>query len=392
MKSIASGRIPNEKMVTTQFSLVVFLVFVIFWTLASVPNLIYQLARFRFALIENLSTEMNFESLSRWYQIGPGKELWLQIVTIIMGTVTIGIYLYFCRLPGRILRALILLALLPAYTGSFIWYKYARGYYEFTDTETSGLWRGLGRLRLTTHNYLNYNSVFSKKQILAARIKTFDQFHDYAEGLFKKFETTTQKAWNLDSRESLKTLFFMNLISRMWSYGNQNHPDQTGCVLNNEKTDFNPLPLSTVNFSTYLNSEIGCCSDSAQMLKFLLDKSHIVNRLIEIPGHVFNEALVDGFWWALDPTLSLVYQAPWQAITAPGLLDTVNIRIFPNMSMENRIPSRYRSAAGAFRHYMLLRVALGEKIEFEYRDSLPDFFKSLTTSAALSPKGASSPM
>src|ERR1019366_3277206 len=112
-------------------------------------------------------------------------------------------------------------------------------------------------------------------------------------------EGSLRKHWpdgkNMDDRK-LKTLFIMNIVSGLWSYGNQTETDKAGCVFGNEQNDWHAPPVSVL---AYFKAKIGCCTDYACLTKSLLDHEGIENRLTAIPGHIFNEVRFGEHWYVV---------------------------------------------------------------------------------------------
>ena len=133
----------------------------------------------------------------------------------------------------------------------------------------------------------------------------------------------------------------MLLVSGTFVYGNQ-YPNQTkvGCAIQNEERgmsqDGEPLVADSRNIlETWSTTSIGCCTDYAFLLSGVLDALGIENRFVTMPGHIANEAYVDGKWWYLDATSLLAVSARVHEITneskifvyAPTYSDEENARL-----------------------------------------------------------------
>jgi hypothetical protein len=126
-------------------------------------------------------------------------------------------------------------------------------------------------------------------------------------------------------------------------------------VLENELLK-GPSPPPSVG--AFLHAKIGCCSDFAYLTKSLLDHEGYVNRLTTIPGHVFNEVLLDGRWCIVDATTNMFIDMSWEELYSMNSgHDRINVLLFPHASMSPDKACQYRSRVGQFRLMMLLRVA-----------------------------------
>jgi hypothetical protein len=122
----------------------------------------------------------------------------------------------------------------------------------------------------------------------------------------------------------------------------------------NEKNNWT---ASRPTMRAYLDSRIGCCTDYALMVKFLLDEEKIENRLTAIPGHVFNEVRLEGRWCIVDATTNMFLEQSWQELYERKSEEPIKVYVFPHANMSGNFAYRYRPLAGQFRLLTLLRVA-----------------------------------
>lgn len=209
----------------------------------------------------------------------------------------------------------------------------------------------------------------TQKLILSDPPNDFLSLHDLIEQDFSRNLNPLKKTWNGLEGDALKALYTMNVVSRLWAFGNESHPDQVGCALQNEQTDFKAQAFDGVQ--TFIRSPIGCCSDYAYTLKKMLDLSKVENRLVEIPGHVFNEARIDGQWWTLDATTNMAIPQAWSSLVAERPPNKVKVFTFPHWNLRAQTTQDYRSKVGVFRLYFLNLVSLGDLKDFRYENEIP---------------------
>lgn len=89
-------------------------------------------------------------------------------------------------------------------------------------------------------------------------------------------------------------LYLMNAVSHMFPFG------PGGCLI---EKGYNPKVKIT--YTDFSNSKTGMCNDFAYILSMLLSYSKIENRIVIIPGHIFNEAKINENWVVLDPTTNI---------------------------------------------------------------------------------------
>ena len=205
---------------------------------------------------------------------------------------------------------------------------------------------------------IDYYSIFSRQHLLEADIKDFDDFFTFAHKRYKSFEPLLKDKWGIQDEKKLRGIFFMNLVSSMWGYGNKVHEDKTpGCVPINENTGFKKIPKEKLTIRTYLESGIGCCSDNAELLQFLLEKSGIKQRKLFLSGHVVNEVYFAGGWYTLDATANMMLHFPLGKLNdMHKRKEKIKVTIFPhNNCVYNNNPF-YRAKIGQFRIQLLLSL------------------------------------
>lgn len=228
--------------------------------------------------------------------------------------------------------------------------------------------------KITTINHQNLYQICQRLQLVechnpfdepisqqTAKIETFDEFAQWTRSQYQEHYSNIQSVWPFHHEDEYKAAFITNLVSNLWGYGNINAVNKPGCVLGNEDQQWQRPDLKSINAATYLRSKIGCCNDHAYLVKFLLDSENIPNRLTVIPGHIFNEANIDGQWWTLDATANLMIPHAWETIhqtMKPTGRDWMQIYLFAHSNLRDIDSERYRSAIGHFRLHQLLSIAI----------------------------------
>lgn len=200
--------------------------------------------------------------------------------------------------------------------------------------------------------------VFGRGLLESGGISNEEDFTRVVEKSFDEHAEGLATAWEVEDRNLLWAFYSMNLVSGLWGYGNANpeHVDEVGCVASNETTGFearDPLP-----FSAYFESEIGCCTDSADLMEILLTSRGIRNRTISDGGHVFNEAWIDDRFQIFDATLNLSVDRSWEYVHNEMNLDpnSVSVTLFAHPNMIEVGNPLFRPALGQFRMVWLLRL------------------------------------
>ena len=221
-------------------------------------------------------------------------------------------------------------------------------------------------LKIVNLPSIDERQLFRKELILKAEINNLDDFYAFANNHFELNKQYLEQQWKIGSPELLKTLFFMNLVSSMWGYGNVHAIDKPGCVLINENTN-NELISEELraDIMTYIKTDIGCCRDSAYVLNLLLTKAGIKNRFMANPGHIFNEAYIDGAWMAFDATTNIWWHSSWEEIQNSRMETPFYVTLFPHGNLVATNPY-YRDAIGRLRLHLLLQAVYKISKHIEY--------------------------
>lgn len=252
-------------------------------------------------------------------------------------------------------------------------YKKGRaiGYWQVINN----LYDSLRVLKIENLPAVEYDSIFAKHHLLQADIKNFDQFYQFAEKRFKSYSHLLETKWNIHDKKKLEAIFYMNMISAMWGFGNKINKEKKGCVQSNENNNWQTIPVEKINVRTFIESDIGCCSDSAYLLSYLLDKAHIKQRVIRFPGHVLNEAYLEGRWYTLDAFSNMMFHSQWQDIqNYDKKSGEIAVTIFPHHNLVFGGNPFYRENIGHFRIILLLQAVYKVTGKLEYLPR-PSFIK-----------------
>jgi hypothetical protein len=148
----------------------------------------------------------------------------------------------------------------------------------------------------------------------------------------------------------------MLFTSTLWAFGNRNHPEKPGCISSNEDNNWQ---FQQPTFEAVKAARIGCCTDYAHALAFILSRNGVENRYVAIPGHLFNEAKIDGKWYVLDANTNVIVNSAWNDIVAdPG---RVRIHVFAHPGSQGG--QLHRPVLAAFQDYFLNLVLVGEFVK-----------------------------
>ncbi len=165
--------------------------------------------------------------------------------------------------------------------------------------------------------YFNKQSIFSLEEATAEEM--FDSLYDYY--LLHKEEL--MEHWPVLTEDELLVIYILNVVNRLWHFGNFIYPHAPGCVRVNETItaeegdfifdyadDGTPIYFKYASDMTdYLNSNIGCCTDHAYITKLLLDEGGYIARRLVSPGHWFAEALIGDDWYTLDASFGVLVKS-----------------------------------------------------------------------------------
>ena len=346
--------------------------------IASLSLLLILWVPFCLILICNqLAQELELRFLAPIGAFGPNKERlfsWLS-----MGLLALSVFFYAIDFRRKRLwiRSLVLVALAVIYVGAIESASAAKKYSMYlTGSDPSYfIFRdGFGRMRFEEYPNLDYEQVFSRDTLNLSRVDSFIDLSRFAEKRFSELRPELELAWGTQNKVYLKPFFYLNFVSSLWSFGNRVFPQKTGCVLVNENTKFEPIPEERINVRTYIESGIGCCTDYAYMLHFLLDQAHFESRLVEIPGHELNEVKVNGKWMAMDANINVFYRQSWQE-TISNSGNEIGVVTFPLLGLDPNAKQGYRPLSGSFRQLMLGRLAMGLGAPVRYSKDLPQYFR-----------------
>lgn len=266
--------------------------------------------------------------------------------------------------------------------------EYSRGYSEgFRKGRTIGYFKEIDRLYYETLEGLyiktlppvRYDEIFSRKHVLRADINTFDEFYRFARERYEAHAEMLRERWKIEDNKKdnkkLEAIFYMNFVSGMWGFGNPVRRSKKGCVRSNEENGWQLVPVDEVTVQTYIQSSIGCCTDSAYLLSYLLKRANIRQRLIKFPGHVLNEVRIGEQWYTLDAFSNIMFHASWSDIRNPEKKPSkLTVTVFPHHNLLAGENPHYREKIGHFRICLLLKAAYGATGKVTY-PKLPQFFK-----------------
>jgi hypothetical protein len=203
---------------------------------------------------------------------------------------------------------------------------------------------------------------FDAQSVPLDSVKSFQDLHACVAAEFRQRRNQLQEELGVEDENRLKTIFYMHFLTNLWSFGNKVATDKPGGVLINEENDWRPPQKITAQ--TFVQARIGCCADIAYVLKVLLDREQIPNRLTEIPGHVFNEVKLDGKWWIADGSTNILVEGSWEELFhhAPDQeTPRVRVLVFPDPRVGSAAGADYRPITAQLRVQMLLRMAAGPR-------------------------------
>lgn len=219
--------------------------------------------------------------------------------------------------------------------------------------------RDLDELRIVERPATDSEDVFAVSRMRDASIESYADFSAFAESRYRTSRAWIAETWGLEQGSPARAFFFLNLVSHMWGYGNPSpeHSAKPGCVAQNETTDFRRIDTPTIR--TYIESEIGCSGDHAELLSFLLSSATVENRIVTVDEHHFVEALIESSWHILDATLNLAVEGTWQELLdrKRGTPQSVRVTLFPHHNMTDPSNPHYRPRMGAYRIAWLISLA-----------------------------------
>ncbi len=152
-----------------------------------------------------------------------------------------------------------------------------------------------------------------------------------------------------------KAISFMLFTSTLWAYGNANNPVKEGCINSNENNNWQ---YEKPTLQVVKQAHIGCCTDYAFTLSLILSKHGFENRYVTIPGHVFNEAKINGQWSVLDANTNVFINSSWNDSIAAR--EKVRIHVFPHPGQLGG--GLHRPSISGFQNYLINIVLFGESM------------------------------
>lgn len=212
-----------------------------------------------------------------------------------------------------------------------------------------------------------YLPEFQPGGALRGRLRDYDAFHAAVDSAYAGQGAVF--AASVPDTALRRVLFLTNLVSQLWGVGNLRHPEKSGCVRGNEERSW--LPDAQASLPAYLATTIGCCDDFAHLLKVLLDRDGLKNRLVVAGGHIFNEVMLEGRWHVLDANFDVAFEGSWTELG----LGSRRVRMYsiPHPGADVRNREIYRPGLWASRVSLITTLYRGV-FQTIYRDSLPDHF------------------
>lgn len=230
--------------------------------------------------------------------------------------------------------------------------------------------------RIKTVNIINLSASnkmewFDRKFIDENRVTTTNDFYNLIMQHYYDIHDEIQQEWKIYDEDLLKSIYFMNIVSNLWAYGNKDAVTQLGCACSNELNP-NAFPCTTQfedNVEGYVYTKIGCCSDSARIMRFLLTASGIKNRYMQNPGHIFNDVWLQGHWQSLDATTNMWWRDSWENIQNAETHYHFSVSIFPMYGEVLNHPF-HRPFIGVFRNFMLLEAVYKMAKDIKHPDKI----------------------
>jgi hypothetical protein len=320
----------------TQFLLLSLFLFIFYWIICSIPI-------FAKVAIREVSSDLlqDLGLYRRLVLLTVSDLFFIRRTDDYFIVINILIAFLLVKSPKKFVASLLVLALLiPMYKVNIEW------------SETVSRRQYLRDIVVKNYPTVVFHQIFNRSMLPLDSIKTESDFYAYAESVYKLNRSKLQTAWQISDELELKSMFLLNFVSRIWPYGDPLDPKAPGCALNNRLVGMIPLKAATIE--TYLKSPIGCCGDYAYMLNTLLTHAGIKNRIVSVPGHVFNEAYFLGRWNSLDANTGLYFHDSWENITFRPYGQKVVVTKFPNHNLIGKYPESFRMNVGSFRAEMLI--------------------------------------
>jgi len=278
--------------------------------------------------------------------LGPKKMVLLHWIALgVSGLLGAGLLATISR-PGRKVRILILITVLPVIWVSNIWINMSmQGEYA----------KRIHATRLAT---VDYDAIFDREIIRSPDIKTYDDLFQAVDANYNRHADALRKRWAIQNDDRLKAIFYLVTASNMFAFGDKVDELGSGCANLNEENGGKLRDPDVLGVRYYLDTNIGCCTDYATILYFFLTKAGIESRMVALPihGHWVNEVKLDGKWQALDANIGGFYQYSWAEMVEGS--DPFEVLLFPVLSFDSSKPS-YRPIMSMFRNKVLMVAASG---------------------------------
>lgn len=214
------------------------------------------------------------------------------------------------------------------------------------------------RIKVQNLPIVDYENIFSKRYMLESKIESFDDLHKFSKQRYALHRNYLRSRWGIDDEEKLKAIFFMVLVSYMWGYDNKNDYDNRGSVLSNEENGYGKRHDGQITVKSYINSNIGSCLDTGNILKYLLDKEKIENTLVRYAGHVMNEVRCGDGWYTFDSVTNIVFYTRFNNLPKDGNREIV-MTILPHNNLVYKDNAFYRTRTGQIFLDLLLKAITG---------------------------------
>lgn len=279
--------------------------------------------------------------------LGPKKIKALEYLILISAILVVVGYALTLNRSGRFARLVVLIVVTPLIFATNSW------------LDVVPLGHAQERIQVTRLPTVNYDAIFNDTSIKRDEITSYAEFISAVDINFNKHRNTLQVIWKINDENLLKTLFYLNTVANLFSFGNSDPNALGGCAVLNEQFGDEARDRNSLGVRFYLDSKIGCCSDYAIMTKVLLDNAGIENNLVAIMthGHVFNEVLLDDKWHTMDANIGAFYDRTWNAIVDEQ--GPFSVTVFPVLSISGAQSSRYRPILAQFRHKTFMVAATG---------------------------------
>jgi hypothetical protein len=298
------------------------------------------------------------------------------LASLAINVVLAGMFLAVRRQAPKPLLALILLHLLMLASVRSMSINHQFRVERSCGADTERQWQHLRRLTIV-EGFSPTLYHFDAQTVPVDSIQNFQQLHQWIATQYAGRRESLKKELGSADEDRLKTIFFMHFLADLWSFGNKTAAHKPGGVLENEENDWQaPHKISA---QTFVQARIGCCADIAYVLKVLLDREGIPNRLTSIPGHVFNEVKLDGKWRIVDGTTNMLVDCAWDELFGADGQPSAEVRVhlFPDPRVGHPAGEEYRPITAQFRIQMLLRMAATPSaFQDVNHPELPAYFKA----------------